>query len=149
MKYLVGIFLTMVVSFAIAADKLSLANAWVREVPPVMKNSAIFFTVKNDSDEDRIIVSASTEVASLTQVHEHTMADGMMKMREVKAGVKIPAHSSVMFKPGGYHVMLIKLNKPLPVGAEVELTLTFDDGSTLVQNVQVRPDNQLHTNDSN
>ncbi|AJQ95261.1 hypothetical protein YC6258_03225 [Gynuella sunshinyii YC6258] len=139
----------MVVGFAVAGGNLSLIDAWVREVPPVMQNSAIFFTVKNDSDEDRIIVSASTEVASLTQVHEHKMVDGLMKMREVKAGVKIPAHSSVMFKPGGYHVMLIKLSKPLPVGTEVELTLTFDDGSTLVQNVRVRPDSQLHTNDSN
>ena len=143
-----ALLLWMVVSAASAESSLRLINAWVREVPPVMQNSAIFFTLENRSDQDRVLVSASTKVASLTQVHEHKMDNGMMKMREVEGGVKIPAHSRVEFKPGGYHVMLIKLNQAMTPGTVVELTLNFDDGSSLVDNVQVRPDNQTQSNEN-
>lgn len=64
-----------------------------------------------------------------------TAADGMttttmagseaMTMRPVEA-IDIPAGETVMLKPGGYHIMLIDLAKPLKVGDKIDLTLKFE-----------------------
>ncbi|NDF67887.1 MAG: copper chaperone PCu(A)C, partial [Actinobacteria bacterium] len=40
-------------------------------------------------------------------------------------------------KPGGYHIMMMKLVKPLVVGETVSITLTFESGSTQVVEVPV------------
>jgi copper(I)-binding protein len=46
-------------------------------------------------------------------------------MRDVDGGVTIPAHSEVKFKPGGHHVMFIKLKAPFKEGMRIPATLTF------------------------
>ena len=48
-----------------------------------------------------------------------------MTMRPVDA-IALPAGEAVELKPGGYHVMLLGLVKPLAVGDEIPLTLTFE-----------------------
>ena len=54
------------------------------------------------------------------------VVDGVMQMREIPGGLAIPADGSVSLKPGGYHVMLIDLKKPLKAGETVQLTLNFE-----------------------
>ena len=49
-----------------------------------------------------------------------------MQMREVAGGVEIPAHGSVGFAPGGYHIMLTHLAHPLAKGDIVKATLKFE-----------------------
>jgi hypothetical protein len=43
-----------------------------------------------------------------------------------------------VLKPGGYHVMLMKLTRPLAAGDEVTLTLDFSDGTTRTLTVPVK-----------
>ena len=47
-----------------------------------------------------------------------------MRMRAIE-GLPLPAGKSVELKPGGYHVMLIDLVKPLRPGEQVPISLTF------------------------
>ncbi len=69
---------------------------------------------------------------------ETTMAgSGMMTMQEV-ASVPVPAGESVSFAPGGYHVMLMELAKPLEVGSSVPLTLTFAKAGEVQVTAEVR-----------
>ncbi|PRC61973.1 hypothetical protein C6A85_05590, partial [Mycobacterium sp. ITM-2017-0098] len=39
---------------------------------------------------------------------------------------------------GGDHLMLMELAKPLEPGADVSLTVTFEDGSTMAITAQIR-----------
>lgn len=48
-----------------------------------------------------------------------------MRMRQVTGGIAIPASSTVMLRPGGYHVMFIGLKKQLVKGTKIPATLTF------------------------
>jgi copper(I)-binding protein len=52
--------------------------------------------------------------------------DGIMKMREMPKGIEIKPGETIEFKPGGYHVMFVGLNKQLMQGGEVRTTLQFE-----------------------
>ncbi|HQV56683.1 MAG TPA: copper chaperone PCu(A)C [Ilumatobacteraceae bacterium] len=60
-------------------------------------------------------------------------------MRKIDS-LDIPAGTAVELKPGGYHVMLIGLVKPLVAGSNVELTLTFEKAGDVKVTVPVRDD---------
>jgi len=65
------------------------------------------------------------------------MDDGAMTMKPVDA-VELPAGKAVKLEPGGYHIMLLDLVKPLEVGEKIELTLTFDEAGEKTVTAQVR-----------
>ena len=62
---------------------------------------------------------------------------GNMTMVEVDS-IELPAGDTVVFEPGGYHVMLLGLVEPLEVGDTFELTLTFASGAEETVTVEVR-----------
>ena len=75
------------------------------------------------------VVAAQSSVSRVTELHTHTMSEGMMKMRQVEK-IEIPANGTTKLEPGGLHVMLIGLTQDLKPGDELSLTLTFEDGSS-------------------
>jgi copper(I)-binding protein len=65
------------------------------------------------------------------------MEDGMMRMRRVDR-IDLPGGAQVELMPGGLHVMLIGLKRPLVTGDEVAVTLILDDGSSRQLTAPVR-----------
>ena len=51
----------------------------------------------------------------------------MMKMVQIDS-IEVPAEGSVSLKPGGLHIMLMDVKKPMKAGDKVNLTLKFSDG---------------------
>lgn len=102
--------------------------AVARATPPGVPNGAIFFTLRNPSDQPRRLTAARTPVAARAELHNHIADNGVMRMRQVPA-VEVPPRGEVVFQPGGLHVMLMGLHQGLKPGAQVPLTLVFDDGS--------------------
>ncbi|CAA6809413.1 MAG: Copper metallochaperone, bacterial analog of Cox17 protein [uncultured Thiotrichaceae bacterium] len=111
-----------------SADAISVDAPYIRAMPPGQAVTAMFLTLQNSSDKDRFLVSAKGDVSEKIELHEHTHADGMMKMREVPE-ITIPKQSKAELKPGGYHIMLIGLKKDLQVGEKISFDLQFKDGS--------------------
>lgn len=112
-----------------AGDVVTISDAWVKAAESGM--SAGFGELINDSDTDVTVVSATTEAASMVELHETAADDGgQMVMREVEGGFVIPANGALTLEPGGNHLMLMGLTAPLAAGEEVEVTLTFSDDST-------------------
>jgi copper(I)-binding protein len=73
----------------------------------------------------------------MTQVHETVMGEGdSMKMQEIDK-IEIVAGTPTELKPGGYHVMLMNLVKPLELGTEISITLTFARAGDVVITVPV------------
>jgi hypothetical protein len=75
------------------------------------------------------LVAGLSPVAPVVEIHEMKMVGDRMQMRALADGLPIAAGETAEFKPGGYHVMLINLPKPIEVGQKVPLTLVFTDGS--------------------
>jgi hypothetical protein len=84
--------------------------------------------LQNGSASDHALVSAESSASRIVELHTHVEEDGVMKMRQIEK-IDIPARGDVLLKPGGLHVMLIDLNEELKEGANVSITLIFEDGS--------------------
>lgn len=122
---------------ATAADtQVTASDAIARAMPKVAPTSAVFLTLHNAGDKDLILTGASSSAARNVELHNHTMQDGMMAMRRVER-IDIPAGQSVVFQPGGLHIMLIGLEKDLKAGEQIDLTLEFADAAPLQLSVPI------------
>jgi periplasmic copper chaperone A len=114
--------------------QLTVGNAWARATPGESTVGAAYITIQSPN-ADRL-VAASTPVAKKAELHTMSMSGMVMKMRPV-AGIDIPANHPVTLAPGGLHIMLEGLTKPLRAGQSFPLTLTFDKAGTRTVNVAV------------
>jgi hypothetical protein len=126
------IFLSIcLLSLSLVAGDISVSDAYVRAVPPHLPNSASFMKIMNHSDKVVYFQRADSTLAKNLELHEHTMVNGMMKMQQV-AHIEIPANGMVELQPGGYHVMLLGLNRPLKEGDIAQsIKLYFSNGEVL------------------
>jgi periplasmic copper chaperone A len=104
---------------------IRIEHPWSRATPAGATAGVAYMTIENGSNAEDRLTGASSNVAAATEIHEMKTADGIMKMRAVTGGLAVPAHGSVALAPGGYHVMLIGLKKPLKAGETLVLTLDF------------------------
>ena len=91
-------------------------------------NSAAYMVIKNTGDKPERLISATCDVAEMVQIHQTIVKDNVAQMQPID-GLDIPAGGSVELKPGGYHIMLMKLKQDLIVGQTITLTLTFQSGA--------------------
>lgn len=114
----------------VSVDSLSLDNAWVKAADEGM--TAVFGELKNSSDKDITIVGAEYVDADEVQLHE-TLEDnsGGMSMQEKKGGFTLPAGESLSLKPGGEHIMVMGLKRPIKPGEEISLELVTGDDQTV------------------
>ncbi len=115
---------------------LTIFHPWARPAAEG-QNGAAYLTIKNGGKDAETFVSAESPVAEKTELHETRDENGVMKMRAVKEGVEIKPGSSLEFKPGSYHIMLIDLKKPLEEGAMVPLKITLAKAGTIDVDVKV------------
>ncbi|NPA80733.1 MAG: copper chaperone PCu(A)C [Thermotogae bacterium] len=118
---------------------LTVSNAWAR---PGMKggNSAAYFIVINESDKPDTLYGAAVkeDIVSRVEIHEtYDAGDGKMGMRHIPY-IVIPPKGRMVFRPGGYHIMLIGLKKTLAEGDKFTLVLKFKRaGEIVVKDVEV------------
>jgi copper(I)-binding protein len=70
-------------------------------------------------------------------LHHTVMENDMMRMQELEDGIRIKAGATVELSPGGMHIMVMGLQKPLNKDDSIEITLHFEDGSQLIQNFPI------------
>ncbi len=122
---------------AAAHAEVTVKDAWVRATVPQQKATGAFMQLS--APKDTKLVSASSPITPIVEVHEMAMQDNVMKMRQVPA-VELPAGRTVELKPGGYHVMLMDLKQQVKEGDTVPLTLVFEgkDGKRETQEVKAQ-----------
>ena len=104
-----------------AHAQTTVAEPWVRSTVAGQKATGAFLQITSASGGK--LVSASSPVAGMVEIHEMSMDGNVMKMRALPGGVDLPAGKAVALKPGGMHVMLMDLKQPLKPGDTVPLTL--------------------------
>ncbi|MEJ5246537.1 MAG: copper chaperone PCu(A)C [Caldilinea sp.] len=117
--------------------KLTIVDVRARPAPLAGGTGAVYFTVLNGLDQEVRLVSASSPVANVVETHETVSENGVMKMIPLPDGYAIPAGEALVLKPGGKHIMLIDLVKPLQPGDEFNLTVNFDNGESFELTVPV------------
>jgi hypothetical protein len=104
---------------------LSVRDVWARASIGPAKAGAAYLTVANGGDAPAALIGAETPVARKAMLHESRMQDGVMTMRHLMR-VEVPAGGEIMLAPGGLHVMLMGLDRPLEEGERFPLTLRFE-----------------------
>lgn len=118
--------LSLLASLALAqAGSVTVEKAFARATAPGAAVGGGYATIRNTGAAADRLVSASSPVSARVELHEMSMTDNVMRMREVK-GIDVPANGTVELKPGGYHLMLLELKRPLKQGEKVPLTLKFE-----------------------
>jgi copper(I)-binding protein len=134
MKWLSLLFLALP-----AFAEVTVKDAWVRGTVPTQSVTGAFMTVT--SSVDAKLVGASTPIASMTEIHESKMKDGVNQMNAVES-VALPAGKAVALKPGSYHMMMMGLTKPVVAGEKVPIELIVESGgkrSIVKVQAEVRP----------
>jgi copper(I)-binding protein len=116
------------------SQSVTVATPWVRGTVAGQKATGAFMELTSRSDVT--LVSATSPAAGIVEVHEMTMADGVMRMRAVPR-LALPAGVTVQLKPGSYHVMLMDLQRPLKKGDTVALTLRLEHQDRKIETLEV------------
>jgi periplasmic copper chaperone A len=128
--------LVIALAFAVAATEPAHAQeskagdivvdkAWARATPKGAEVGAGYFVIHNNGSTPDRLTGGSADFAKV-EIHAMKTENGVMKMPELKDGLSVPAHGTVRFAPGGYHVMFNHLTKPLAKGDKVKATLAFE-----------------------
>jgi copper(I)-binding protein len=121
---------------AATAQTVTVADAWVRATVAAQRATGAFLKLTVQG-ADATLIAASSPVASVTQIHEMAMSEGVMRMREVTGGVPLKAGERFELKPGGYHIMMMDLKQPVKAGDRVPLTLIFKQANGQQTTTQV------------
>jgi copper(I)-binding protein len=120
---------------ALAQGQVEVKAPWVRGTVQGQTSSGAFMELK--SAEGAAVVGAETSVAGIVEMHEMKMEGNVMKMRAVSR-IDLPAGKTVALTPGGYHVMLMGLKRPLKKGDIVPIKLRIESKDKSVKTVAVR-----------
>lgn len=132
MKYAVPLLLALAavaqpVAAAPAAG-IEAVNPWARPAA-AGGNGAGYVILVNHGKADAL-VGVETPGAQKVEMHTSSMAGGVMKMSP-ETRSPIPAGGQLSFVPGGRHLMLVGLTRPLRVGDKLPATLRFASGARL------------------
>ena len=122
-----------------AAGSIALSPAWTRATPPGAKVAGGFFTIENKGAAADRLVSATSEIANIVEIHEMAVIDGVMRMRALEKGLSVAAGGKMELKPGSYHIMFIDLKRPLKEGESVKGELVFEKAGKLAVDYKVMP----------
>ncbi|MBT9591415.1 MAG: copper chaperone PCu(A)C [Thiobacillus sp.] len=107
------------------AASISVTDAWARATMPGQKVSGAYMQIRSDADVR--LVSVSSPAVPRVEMHEMKMDGDVMRMRELKA-IDLPKGKTVLLEPGGFHLMLMNLKKPIVAGDVIPLTLVVESG---------------------
>jgi len=110
---------------------------YVRANIPGTDITSAYMSIENENDETVILTGVSGLFSDRIEIHQHTMNDGMMKMRKVKQLV-ITGKNKVILQPMGYHLMIFNVKKTLLPEEKVSLTLHFKHQKDLIITIPVR-----------
>ncbi|ANP45741.1 copper chaperone PCu(A)C [Candidatus Viadribacter manganicus] len=120
-----------------SANTIILEDAWAGATLPSVSVGAGYLTIRNTGTRADTLLSVSTPRAALTQVHEMSIDNGVMRMRAL-ANVPIGAASVVTLAPGGTHIMFMDIDAPFTEGATIPVTLRFEHQGEVEANFIVR-----------
>ncbi len=123
------------------AEGIMVMDAYARAASPAARSGAAFMTLHNMSGQDDRLIAARSDAAARVELHTHVeTGDGIMQMREIDGGIAVPMGEMHQMMRGGDHVMLMGLTGPLEQGAEIAVTLVFENAGEIEVTIPVDND---------
>ena len=119
------------------APDIQIRDAWARETVTGQTATAAYLTVVNRGSGDDRLISVEATAPAKAMLHASERSGGISRMREMGAGLALPAGTTVELKPGGSHVMITGIGAPLRAGEVMKLRLRFEKSGALEVDVSV------------
>ena len=143
-NFLIFIFITSPsTASSIKFNGLVLSNFWIKETIGNHKITSGYLTIENKNNFDERLETVTSEISEKTQLHNMVVKNDIMKMENLNNGIVIRAKSKLSLKPGSYHIMFMKLRKPLKITKKYKVTLNFKNAGSVTLEMPV------HKNRSN
>ncbi|HEX2135957.1 MAG TPA: copper chaperone PCu(A)C [Microvirga sp.] len=107
------------------AGPLVVLEPWSRATPSAAKVGAGYLVVENRGTEPDRLLRAEAEICASAEVHQTVSESGVARMTPTD-GVAVAPKGRLELKPGGYHLMLTGLKRPLKEGERFAATLVFE-----------------------
>ncbi|MCS3902917.1 copper(I)-binding protein [Methylohalomonas lacus] len=120
-----------------ADHPVTISDAWIREAPPGVSPLAGYLQLDNTGRETMVLTGVSSPDFKRVEIHR-TRIEGDVAKMEQKDSLSLKADESVVFEPGGYHLMLFQPGRPMKDGDPVALTFSFKDQPPLEIEARVR-----------
>jgi periplasmic copper chaperone A len=136
-RWVPGVLAAILIAVPASAqlEVISISNPWIRFVTP-QTPAAGYFTITNAGAHPVVIVGASSPNCGSVMLHRSQSVSGTESMTPVSS-VTVPAHGSVSFQPGGYHLMCMSPSG-VTAGGHVPMTLHFQDNHQTTKDFLVR-----------
>jgi len=118
------------------SSMLLVEKAYIRATIPGTSISSSYMEIENRGEKAITLLSVNSIISPRIEIHQHTMADGMMRMRKLDS-IDIKSKERVKLQPSGLHLMLFDVKKPLKAQQQVELTLNFSDNVSVTMQMPV------------
>jgi len=115
---------SFVLAEKVTVGTLVIEAPWARASIGTKRPAAVFLKLRNQGGIGDVLSAIETPVSGRASVHRTQISNGIASMTMV-GPLEIPANSEVRLAPGGLHIMLMMLKKPLNKGKEFPLTLVF------------------------
>ena len=116
---------------SIKIEQLELHDAWIKETPLNHFATGGYLTIENHGNTEEVLISVSADFAMKSEIHEMKMEWDVMKMRPLESGLAIPENQEIHLKPGGYHLMFMKLKQRMTPMDVHQVTLTFKNSGSV------------------
>lgn len=119
-----------------APAAVSVSACWIRALPENLPSGG-YFKMTNSGSQEVALTGVQTDAFGMAMLHQTREKNGMSTMAMVKQ-VPVPAHGTMSFAPGGYHVMLEKPRKPLTPGMSLPMTFLFSGGQKVTATCEIK-----------
>jgi len=116
---------------------IQVRHPWARATPPGAKVGAGYLEIRNTGKEPDRLIGAESPAAERVELHIQVREGDIVKMRDV-TGLVAPARQRLALRPGGSHLMIVGLAKPLVKGDRLPLTLRFERAGELQIELEVQ-----------
>lgn len=106
------------------AGDITIGHPWSRAAGAGGTGAGFLKLTNNGTQPDRLI-SATSPLAPVVELHTMVRDGDVMRMRPVQ-DITIAPGQTVELRPGGFHIMLVGLTAPMNQGTRVPLTLRFE-----------------------
>ncbi|WP_240341372.1 MULTISPECIES: copper chaperone PCu(A)C [unclassified Dietzia] len=107
-----------------ASTTVTFDDGWAKATGTEM--TGVFGTITNPGDTDLHLIGVESDLGGSAGLHETVPGGSGMMMQEREDGFVIPAGGELVLEPGGNHIMLMELGRPITTGQQITLTLEFD-----------------------
>jgi periplasmic copper chaperone A len=117
--------------------EIQVRHPWARATPPGAAVGAGYLEIRNRGSQPDRLVAASTAVAKRVEMHVTEHAAEVARMRQLRS-FEVPARERLTLSPGGAHLMLVDLVRPLKKGERFAMTLRFERAGELEVQFEVQ-----------